>query len=67
MCCVEERFAFADLVKIGKEKHPWNCSENNVYIALQPAAVQPRTGIFHVDDSDVLTKITIFHQLEGRM
>jgi hypothetical protein len=34
LCCIDERSAFADLLKIGKEKHPWYCSEHNIYIAF---------------------------------
>ena len=64
MCCVEERSAYADLVKIGKEKVPWFCSEHSVYAAFQFAAPEPH-DIPHAHDSDVLKKITIFHWLEG--
>lgn len=64
MCCIDERTAYADLVRIGKEKHPWYCSEHNVYVAFQFAAVEPHTS-FRAHDSDVLKKVTIFHWLEG--
>jgi hypothetical protein len=64
LCCVEETSVFADLVEIGKEKHPWYCEEHNVYIAFQFSAVKPRKG-FEAHDSDTLTKITIFHKLDG--
>jgi hypothetical protein len=41
MCCVDvRRDAYADLVKIGKERAPWFCSENNVYIAFEFASIQ---------------------------
>jgi hypothetical protein len=39
LCCIEETSVFADLVKIGNEKHPWYCEEHNVYIAFQFAAL----------------------------
>jgi hypothetical protein len=36
LCCIgEERFAFADLVKIGEEAAPWICSKQDVYVALE--------------------------------
>jgi hypothetical protein len=64
LCCIDERSAYADLVKIGKEKHPWYCEEHNVYIAFQFAAVEPHKG-WEGYDSDALKRITIFHKLEG--
>ena len=65
MCCSLERTAFADLVKIGQEKHPWYCSEHNVYIAFQFTAIEAHDVVVRINDSDVLKRITIFHQLEG--
>jgi hypothetical protein len=36
LCCIgEERFAYADLVKIGEEAAPWICSKQDVYVALE--------------------------------
>jgi hypothetical protein len=64
LCCIDEMTAFADLVKIGKEKHPWYCSEHAVYIAFQFAAVETERYP-KVRDSDTLKTITIFHHLEG--
>ncbi len=64
LCCIDEPSAYADLVKIGKEKHPWYCEEHNVYIAFQFAAVEPHKG-WEAFDSDILKRITIFHKLEG--
>jgi hypothetical protein len=64
LCCIDERSAFADLLKIGKEKHRWYCSEHNVYIAFQFAAVEPHSHP-EAHDSDTLKSITIFHKLEG--
>src|SRR6266849_9296601 len=64
LCCIDEPSAYADLVKIGKERHPWYCEEHNVYIAFQFAAVEPRNG-WEAIDSDILKRITIFHKLEG--
>ena len=65
MCCVDERSAYADLVKIGKEKHPWYCSEHNVYIAFQ-FIDDPHEGLrISGRDSDKLKSITIYHWLEG--
>jgi hypothetical protein len=62
-CCLEDSSVFADLLKIGAEKHPWYCSENNVYIALPFDAVEPRKP--WVGDLDTLKSITIFRRLEG--
>jgi len=65
MCCIEERSAFADLVKVGEEAHPWYCSEHFVYIAFQFAATKPGPLGKLYDDTDVLKKVTIYHQLGG--
>jgi hypothetical protein len=64
MCCIDADNAFSFLVKIGSEKHPWYCSEHNVYIALHFAASESGTSHSRTD-SDKLTKITIYHWLEG--
>jgi hypothetical protein len=64
LCCIDERSAYADLVKIGEEKHPWYCEKHNVYIAFQFAAVEPHKG-WEGYDSDTLKRITIFHKLDG--
>jgi hypothetical protein len=64
LCCIDERSAYADLVKIGKEKHPWYCEEHNVYIAFQFTAVEPHKS-WKAYDSDTLKSITIYHKLEG--
>ena len=65
MCCLEERSPDTDLVKIGKEKHPWYCSEHNVYIAFLFAEDRTeRLQTFH-RDSDKLKVITIYHWLQG--
>ncbi len=63
ICCIEDSSVFADLLKIGKEKHPRYCSEKNVYIAFQFVAVEPRNS--WVGDSDTLKSVTIFRRLEG--
>ena len=64
LCCIDKGSAFADLVKIGKEKHPWYCEEHNVYVAFQFSAVEPHKP-YEAYDSDTLKQITIFHKLEG--
>ncbi len=64
MCCIDERSAFADLVKIGKEDAPWYCSEQNIYVAFQFAGVEPHEDL-KVSDSDTLKRVTIFRWLEG--
>jgi len=61
---LEERTAYADLVKIGEEAVPWFCSEHNVYVALHFAAPDDS----HPSDarpSDVLKRVTLFKRLEG--
>jgi hypothetical protein len=64
MCCVDEKAGLDDLVKIGKEQHPWYCSEHNVYVAFKFTAAKP-TDVFTASDADRLRKVTIFHWLEG--
>jgi hypothetical protein len=65
MCCIDERSAYADLVRIGKEKHPWYCSEHNVYIAFQ-FVEEPHEGLrSSAKDSDKLKSITVHHSLDG--
>ena len=64
LCCIDEKTAYADLVKIGKEKHPWYCESHDVYIAFQFAAVEPHKS-WQAYDSDTLKRITVFHKLEG--
>jgi hypothetical protein len=73
MCCVANSkgkhvslvgTGWDDLVKIGEESTPWFCSENNVYIAFE---FNPKTHDEQSDtnDSDVLKRVSFFHQLEG--
>jgi hypothetical protein len=64
LCCIDEKSAFADLVYIGKEKHPWYCEKHSVFIAFQFAAVEPHKG-WEAYDSDTLKSITVFHKFEG--
>jgi hypothetical protein len=64
MCCVLERSAFADLVKVGEEDAPWFCSENYVYIAFEFAATEPHKS-FKSYDSDGLKKVSIYRELGG--
>jgi len=54
--------AYSDLVKIGKDKHPWYCGERNVYVAFEFTAVEPHKGSAAYD-SDTLRSITIYHEL----
>jgi hypothetical protein len=62
----DERTAYADLTKIGKEHAPWYCEHHNVYVAFQFAAVEAHKPA-EARDLDALKKITIFHWLEGCM
>jgi hypothetical protein len=60
------REGWDDLVKIGQEPVPFVCSENNVYVAFE---FSPKTAseLPQTNDSDILKRISIFHQLEGCM
>jgi hypothetical protein len=73
MCCVENfrgeyvslnGAAWDDLVKIAEESAPFVCNENNVYVAFEfnPKSQGESSG---TNNSDVLKKVSIFHQLEG--
>jgi len=73
MCCVATfrgvhaslvSSGWDDLVKIGEETAPWFCSENNVYIALE---FNPKSQgeLSDTNGSDILKRVSIFHQLEG--
>jgi len=64
LCCVEQGTTFADLIKIGKEKHPWYCEAHSVYIAIQYVALDQNTSKT-VKETDEVHKITIWHHLEG--
>jgi hypothetical protein len=66
MCCVRvRRNAYADLVRIGKEKAPWYCSENNIYMAFEFETTEPHGFNPDARDSDRLENITLFPWLEG--
>src|ERR1019366_1336990 len=60
-----EDHAYADLVKIGQEEHPWYCSEQDVYIAFHFIATEPLTANYRASDTDTLKNISIFYQLGG--
>jgi hypothetical protein len=64
MCCIDERSAYAGLLRIGKEKVPWFCNEQNIYIALQFVAVE-RHEPWRAYDSDALKRTTSFRWLDG--
>ena len=65
MCCIgKPQNAWADLVKIGKESPPWYCSEHNIFIAFEFAAVETHDR-WQTRDSDRLEQVTIFRWLEG--
>jgi hypothetical protein len=65
ICCTDEKSAYADLVKVGEEKHPWYCEAHNIYIAFQFSAVEPKGNSTSEKDNDVLKTISVFHKLEG--
>ena len=73
MCCVANlsgRYLSAvgagwdDLVKIGEESAPMVCSENNVYVAFE---FNPKSKgeLGDTNGSDILKRVSVFHQLEG--
>ena len=73
MCCVAnfrgEHASFIgsswdDLLKIGEERTPWFCSENNVYIAFEfnPKSHGERP---ETNSADILKRVSVFHHLEG--
>jgi hypothetical protein len=64
ICCIDERSAYADIIKIGKEHAPWFCEAHSVYIALQFAATEPHDAL-KIVDSDALRSVTVWHHLEG--
>jgi hypothetical protein len=65
MCCVGiRRSAWADLVRIGKEKAPWYCSQYNVYVALEFETTEPHGIIQDARDSDRLENVALFPWLE---
>ena len=67
-CCVTKTetpsATYDDLVKIGQESVPLFCREHNVYIAFEfnpkSQAEAPETN-----DSDILKRMSIFHELQG--
>lgn len=68
MCCVEKnsKNSLDDLTKIGEEKTPWFCSENNIYIAFQFAdRTEQKETRLRASDLDTLQAVTIFRWLEG--
>lgn len=67
MCCVEHqaKWILTDLTKIGHEPAPWYCSEENVYIAFQFTGPERHSVSPTAEDSDTLTKITLFPWLGG--
>jgi len=75
MCCVAnfkgeyvsfDRAGYDDLVKIAEESVPFVCSENNVYIAFE---FNPKLAgeVSHTNLSDILKRVSVFHELEGCM
>jgi hypothetical protein len=73
MCCVAnskgefvrfDRAGYDDLIKIAEETVPFVCSENNVYIAFE---FNPKSQgeLPETNPSDILKRVSVFHQLEG--
>ena len=72
MCCVAnfrgQHMSLAgagwdDLVKIGEERGPWFCSENNVYVAFE-FNPKSKDELADTNGSDILKRVSVFHQLE---
>lgn len=75
MCCVAnfkgeyvsfDRAGYDDLVKIAEESVPFACSENNVYIAFE-FNPKSQSELSHTNGSDILKRVSVFHQLERCM
>jgi hypothetical protein len=68
MCCVEDhsKKSWDDLTKIGEEKAPWFCGDNNVYIAFQfTDHPEEKETWWRANDLDGLRSVTIFHWSEN--
>jgi hypothetical protein len=65
MCCMESwKNAWDDLTKVGEESHPWFCSAHNVYIGFEFVSAESHR-FPEAHESDTLTKVMIYHWLEG--
>ena len=65
MCCVAiHRSAYADLVKVGQERPPWYCNQNNIYVAFEFDATEPHGLTADARDSDKLLGTKLFPWLE---
>jgi hypothetical protein len=65
MCCVaNHRSAYADLVKVGEEKAPWYCNQNNIYVAFEFDTTEPHGLTADARDSDTLLGTKLFPWLE---
>ena len=66
MCCMERsaKNAYDDLTKIGEESHPWFCSAHNVYIGFEFVSAESHR-FPEAHESDTLTKVMVYHWLEG--
>jgi hypothetical protein len=64
-CCMEERDAFSDLVKVGEGEKPWYCSSWTVYVAFVFAASEPVSLSSRPSDSDVLKRVELTSNGEG--
>jgi hypothetical protein len=67
MCCMWTdigKNALDDLIRVGRERAPWNCSEHNVYVGFE--FVSNASHEFpEARDSDTLKGIQIYHWFEG--
>ena len=75
MCCVAnfkgehvsiDGAGYDDLVKIAEENVPFICRANNVYIAFEFNPKSQRE-LSDTNGSDILKRVSVFHELEGCM
>jgi hypothetical protein len=68
ICCVEKSGGtFDDITRIGREDAPWYCNEQNIYVAFEFVAVEPRDPkkLMYSLPSDELKKIILWPKLDG--
>jgi hypothetical protein len=75
MCCVAnfkgeyvsfKRSGYDDLVKIAEESAPFACGQNNVYIAFE-FNPKSQAELPNTNGSDILKRVSVFHELEDCM
>lgn len=65
MCCVRlQRSAYADLVEVGRDKAPWFCNRNTMYVAFEFETTEQHGLTADARDTDRLVSVTLFPRLE---